>query len=63
MGGTFTTMISGSRNHFDMAVRSEAHDHGPGISNAENKPDKNQCHRRFLCHRDTHLPCHGYMNA
>jgi hypothetical protein len=63
MGGTFTTMISGSRNHFDMAVRSEANNDCPGISQAENKHEQDEGNGIFLGHGCTHFAVYSPMNA
>jgi hypothetical protein len=48
MRGAFTTMLFGSRHHFDVAVRSEAYDQHPGIPNTKEKPDQGNGYRGFL---------------
>lgn len=63
MRGTLTTMIFRGRDHLDVAVRAEAHDHSPWISNAKEKPDQDNGDRGFLCHRNAHLFANNPMYA
>ena len=60
VGRAFTTMLFRSRHHFDVAVRSEAYDHGACIPNGKEKPDQGNGYRGFLHHASTHFHVSDY---